>query len=150
MANSIRRLPCAALACAAEETVPGVMSGYRHASLLTMLQLSAYAIDYELDLFSNFTYFLDDEVEGDQFEQVDDRLILGGKAGYRFGDSTEGRRMSHRIGGDWRYDMIDEVALYRTRAQQRLGPVRSDEVDEWSVGLFYENEMAWTASYPAE
>ena len=108
------------------------------------LQVSAYAIDYELDLFSNFTYFLDDEVAGDQFEQVDDRLILGGKAGYRFGDSAAGRRMSHRIGGDWRYDMIDEVALYRTRAQRRLGPVRSDEVDEWSVGLFYENAMAWT------
>jgi hypothetical protein len=29
--------------CAAEETVPGVMSGYRHASLLTMLQVAAYA-----------------------------------------------------------------------------------------------------------
>ena len=29
--------------CAAEETVPGVMSGYRHASLLTMLPVAAYA-----------------------------------------------------------------------------------------------------------
>jgi len=29
--------------CAAEETVPGVMSGYRHASLLSMLQVAAYA-----------------------------------------------------------------------------------------------------------
>ena len=108
------------------------------------LHLSAYAIDYELDLFSNFTYFLDDEIEGDQFEQVDDRLILGAQASYRIGKGTDASAMRHRVGGEWRYDMIDEVALYRTRAQERLGPVRSDEVDEWSVGLFYENEMAWT------
>jgi hypothetical protein len=37
-----------------------------------------YAIDYDLDLFSNFTYFLDDPVNGDQFEQVDKRTVLGG------------------------------------------------------------------------
>ena len=108
------------------------------------LRLSAYAIAYELDLFSNFTYLLDDPVEGDQFEQVDDRSILGGQADWRFGDSPGGSGMRHRLGADWRYDMIDEVALYRTRAQQRLGPVRSDKVDEWSVGLFYENELAWS------
>lgn len=109
-----------------------------------VLHFSAYAIDYELDLFSNFTYYLDDEIEGDQFEQVDDRLILGGQASYRIGEGTGASPMSHRVGGEWRYDMIDEVALYRTRAQQRRGPVRSDEVDQWSIGLFYENEMAWT------
>ena len=39
----------------------------------------AYAIDYELDLFSNFTYFLDDPQNGDQFEQVDDRVVYGGR-----------------------------------------------------------------------
>ena len=40
---------------------------------------SAYVIDYDLDLFSNFTYFLDDPVQGDQFEQVDDRTVSGGQ-----------------------------------------------------------------------
>ncbi|HAS22922.1 MAG TPA: TonB-dependent receptor, partial [Idiomarina loihiensis] len=39
--------------------------------------LTAYVIDYELSLFSNFTYYLDDPVLGDQFEQVDDRKIYG-------------------------------------------------------------------------
>src|SRR5262249_13977439 len=41
----------------------------------------AYAVDYGLDLFSNFTYFLDDPLRGDQFEQVDRRGVTGAKAG---------------------------------------------------------------------
>ena len=36
------------------------------------LHANAYAIDYRLDLFSNFTYAIDTE-HGDQFEQLDDR-----------------------------------------------------------------------------
>jgi hypothetical protein len=41
------------------------------------LHAQAYAIDYRLDLFSNFTYALDTE-NGDQFEQLDERRVYGG------------------------------------------------------------------------
>ena len=40
-------------------------------------QTTAYWFKYRLNLFSNFTYFLDDPVNGDQFEQADDRNVLG-------------------------------------------------------------------------
>ena len=40
------------------------------------LEANAYALDYQLDLFSNFTYALD-PVDGDQFEQFDDRNAYG-------------------------------------------------------------------------
>ncbi|HJQ35910.1 MAG TPA: TonB-dependent receptor [Thermoanaerobaculia bacterium] len=39
---------------------------------------------YRLNLFSNFTYFLDDPVNGDQFEQADDRLVAGFRASHRW------------------------------------------------------------------
>ena len=42
-----------------------------------LLGAVAYAVDYELDLFSNFTYFLDHPDTGDQFEQRDDRNVYG-------------------------------------------------------------------------
>ena len=32
---------------------------------------------YRLQLFSNFTYFMDDPLNGDQFEQADRRSVLG-------------------------------------------------------------------------
>ena len=40
-------------------------------------QIMAYGFYYYLNLFSDFTYYLDDPVKGDQFEQQDSRFVLG-------------------------------------------------------------------------
>ncbi|MEM1156109.1 MAG: TonB-dependent receptor plug domain-containing protein, partial [Pseudomonadota bacterium] len=77
-------------------------------------QWSAYIIDYELDLWSNFTYFLEDPVNGDEFQQVDDRTISGG-AYRRYWGGGEQQSLSHSLGAEFRYDDIDTVGLYNTR-----------------------------------
>lgn len=107
-------------------------------------QASAYLINYDLNLWSNFTYFLEDPINGDQFEQVDERLIYGGSIIHEFDDEWFGRSVTNRFGVDARVDDIDEVGLYRTRARQRLGVIRSDEVDQQSVGVFWQSSIAWT------
>jgi outer membrane receptor protein involved in Fe transport len=107
-------------------------------------ETSLYAIRYRLKLWSNFTYYLDDEDNGDQFEQKDDRWLYGGRAHYRVENSLAGRPMVNRLGVEVRYDDIPEVGLYKTSGQRRIGPVRSDEVKEWSAGIYGENQLAWT------
>lgn len=99
-----------------------------------------YIIDYELDLWSNFTYLLDDPTNGDQFQQVDNRTIYGGSYN-RFWVSGAQEHFHHNAGIELRYDDIAEVGLYRTAARQQLGTVREDSVEEASVGVFY--ELAW-------
>ena len=42
-----------------------------------LTKISAYGFGYDLDLFSNFTFFLDDPLHGDQHEQVDRRFVTG-------------------------------------------------------------------------
>jgi outer membrane cobalamin receptor len=105
------------------------------------LKLSFYAINYDLDLWSNFTYFLDDETQGDQFEQVDDRLIYGGEASYQFNSQVGGNTAQHKFGVQWRVDDIAEVGLYRTNERARLGAIRSDAVDEQSIGLYWQSQI---------
>ncbi|TGD75497.1 TonB-dependent receptor [Mangrovimicrobium sediminis] len=107
------------------------------------LALSAYAIRYEMDLWSNFTYFLDDPEAGDQFEQVDERWVYGGRAEYTLDGTLAGRAQTNRFGAEFRYDDIDEVGLYRTAQRQRAGAIRSDAVEEGSVGLYWENRLQW-------
>src|SRR4029077_2264277 len=68
--------------------------------------LSAYVIDYNLDLFSNFTYFLDDPVHGDQFEQKDNRRISGSEFEYALGPDSGTK---HTFGAMLRYDDIAGV-----------------------------------------
>jgi hypothetical protein len=103
-------------------------------------RLNAYTIDYDLNLFSNFTYFLDDPVDGDQFEQLDDRRITGGDFAYTLGDTD----LQHTFGVMLRYDDIGDVGLFHTANLERLSTVRRDAVDELAVGLYYSNEKRWT------
>ncbi|MCB1844569.1 MAG: TonB-dependent receptor, partial [Halioglobus sp.] len=107
-------------------------------------EFSAYAIDYDMRLWSNFTYLLDNPVEGDQFEQVDKRSIFGG--GWRSHWQSDGAlgALQHMAGAELRYDDIDEVGLYNTQARRRIGRTRSDQVDVASLGVFYELEWQLT------
>jgi hypothetical protein len=99
--------------------------------------LSAYAITSDLDLYSNFTYFLDDPINGDQFEQVDNRNIYGGNITKVFSVDADDSHFHQTLGLDVQFDDIAEVGLYKTKARERLSTVRTDAVEEWSVSLFY-------------
>ncbi|MGB0954649.1 MAG: TonB-dependent receptor [Panacagrimonas sp.] len=107
------------------------------------LRGSAYAIGYALNLWSNFTYFLDDEANGDQFEQVDDRRIYGGQVEYAVTASLGDMPMNNRLGLQTRVDDIQEVGLYQTQSRRRLGVTRSDQIDQASVSAFWENRVDW-------
>ena len=107
-----------------------------------------YVIDSELDLWSNFTYLLDDPVEGDQFRQRDDRTIFGGSYS-RFWVSGLNNHFHHRMGAEVRYDDIDTVGLYRTRDRRRIGIVREDAVEQGSSGLFYELDWRFATDWRA-
>ena len=129
-----------------DDTVGGESSRY---SLSANWQVggwqgSAYLIDYDLNLWSNFTYFLDDENSGDQFEQVDDRMIYGGQLSYSQDGTLAGHAMNNRFGVELRIDDIDEVGLYHTHSRQRLGVTRSDQVTESSIGAYWENRIIWS------
>ena len=104
----------------------------------------AYGIGYDLNLFSNFTFFLDDPVHGDQFHQADHRFITGAKASYRRLDKWNGREVQNTLGVQVRDDDITTVDLYHTQARQLIGSVRQDAVVETSGAGYAQNEIAWT------
>ncbi|KPK32778.1 MAG: TonB-denpendent receptor [Betaproteobacteria bacterium SG8_40] len=106
--------------------------------------VDAYVIRYRMNLWSNFTYFLDDPVNGDQFEQADSRLVYGLHShGSRY-HALLGRDSTTTVGLQMRYDDIDNVALYSTRARQRLSTTREDTVEEGSIGVYIENLTFWS------
>jgi len=109
-----------------------------------MTRFNGYVIFYRLNLFSNFTYFLDDPVNGDQFNQRDRRWILGGSAQRTWTHAAGARRSATSFGLQGQADFIDEVGLHRTRQRERLSSVRDDRVDEGSVAFFADNETQWT------
>jgi outer membrane receptor protein involved in Fe transport len=106
--------------------------------------LAAYGLKYDLDLFSNFTYFLDDPENGDQFQQTDHRLVTGARLTHRHISRWAGRPTENTIGVQFRNDDINDIGLYHTRERERLETIRRDSVLQTSVGTFAQNETSWT------
>lgn len=121
----------------------GTVEWQRSSSTSTM-KVVGYGIGYNLNLFSNFTYFLDDPVNGDQFHQADHRFVTGGRASYRRIGHFFGRDTQNTLGFQVRNDNIPTVGLYHTRARQLIDTVREDAVTETSVSGYAQNETAWT------
>lgn len=116
---------------------------WRHENGAWTYEANAYAVDYKLDLFSNFTYALDRE-HGDQFEQFDERRIYGGRGGITRAFEIGSREARFRFGGEVRRDDIGTVGLYRTVERERLGTIRQDGVTQTSSSLFVEQDLRVT------
>ncbi|MEW5707280.1 MAG: Plug domain-containing protein, partial [Pseudomonadota bacterium] len=95
----------------------------------SVTQANAYLVRSKLSLFSNFTYFLDDPVNGDQFEQPDSRVFWGMNASHTWLGNWNGREVENTIGLQVRNDNIFN-GLFKTRQRETLSTVRQDHVTE--------------------
>lgn len=104
---------------------------------------TVFALRNRLTLFSNFTYFLDDPVNGDQFEQHERRLALGARLTHRRLGRVMGRHAEHAVGLQLRQDWLAPVGLYRTQAGARLRTTREDRVRQMVGGTFAQSDVQW-------
>jgi outer membrane receptor protein involved in Fe transport len=107
-------------------------------------RVTAYGIGYDLDLFSNFTFDLNDPVRGDQIEQADHRFISGGKVSHRRVTRWGNHTIQNTVGVQLRNDYITNVGLYHTQARVRLDTRSQAGVLETTGGVFAQNEIEWT------
>jgi outer membrane receptor protein involved in Fe transport len=117
---------------------------WQRASSHGLTRATAYGLRYRLNLFSNFTYFLDDPIHGDQFEQADRRAVVGGRITHRATSRVAGRPSELLVGADTRHDRIDTIGLYRTVRRVRDAVTREDAVRQTSAGVFAQHDLQWT------
>jgi outer membrane receptor protein involved in Fe transport len=106
-------------------------------------QVEAYAIHQTLTLFNNFTYFLADAQNGDQFSQTDRRGVFGLNASHTLKGHIGAAPSETTFGLQGRYDDIS-VGLFNTVQRVTTGTVRDDAVREGSVGVHMQNMTRWT------
>jgi hypothetical protein len=106
-------------------------------------RVNAYVVKSDLALFNNFTYFLNNPVDGDQFKQSDGRLITGGSASQTFfATNAYGVKSETTIGVQTRYDSI-HAGLFNTKERIVTSTVRDDQVSEFSVDVYGEETLRW-------
>ncbi len=110
------------------------------------LRATGFLLHNNLNLFSNFTYFLDDPVRGDQFEQAERRTSAGGRLSYRRLGHFFERHTESAVGLQVRRDWLDPVGLYHTQARRRLSTTREDSVGQTMSSAYGQTEIEWTPS----
>jgi hypothetical protein len=106
------------------------------------LNAMAYGLYYNLNLFSNFTYFLDDPVHGDQIEQQDNRFVFGGKLTDQWSHMLLGRESVTTFGLDVRNDDIKN-GLFHTEQRARLSITTENDIAETTLSPYVENQTHW-------
>jgi TonB dependent receptor/TonB-dependent Receptor Plug Domain len=107
------------------------------------VQISAYVIRYKLDLWSTFTYYLKDPVNGDQMLQHDDRVVYGLKASKTWFADPFGLPMTNVIGVQVRVDDIRDVGIFPTVERRVIGTTQNAEVLESNGALYAESSIHW-------
>jgi hypothetical protein len=136
-------------------------------------QIMAYGFYYYLNLFSDFTYYLDDPAKGDQFEQQDSRFVLGIDVRHTLFNNWFGRKVENTFGLQVRNDWVHN-GLYRTENRVRTDkndinacndePINACSTDpnlmavlpadtdvnrftETMFGLYVENKIQWAEKF---
>ncbi len=118
-------------------------------------KLTVYGFRYDLDLFSDFTYYLTDRQLGDQFEQEDRRWVTGLDARHTLFNEWWGRPVEDTIGVQARNDWIDN-GLYQTVDRARVDKLdaatgtilpattQADHIADLQAGIYIENRIQWS------
>jgi outer membrane receptor protein involved in Fe transport len=109
----------------------------------TLLQANAYVVQSSLDLYNDFTYFLDDPVNGDQSRQTEKRRMAGFDVAQTWYTRWAGLEMNNKVGLQGRYDYLSPLALYKTVNRQIVGTITQSKVKEANVSAYVENTVQW-------
>jgi outer membrane receptor protein involved in Fe transport len=105
-------------------------------------EVIAFFTQYNFRLYSNFTYFLNDTVNGDMIEQNEHRTLQGLNATYKFATSWFGLRQINKIGGGYRGDIID-IQLWHSPNRVRMNNFTYDEIDEQNLNAWFQQEFVF-------
>lgn len=95
---------------------------------------------YNFELFSNFTFFLEDPVFGDQIRQVEKRSIIGYNTSYLKNHKLANKNAEFTIGAQLRYDVIKDNELAKTTNRTELRErIQFGDVNEGNIAV-YANE----------
>jgi len=103
------------------------------------LKSRAFISKYDFELYSNFTFYLVDPVNGDQIKQKESRTILGAESVYNrtFHIEDHDIQLSFDAGLGFRYDDVNDVELSRTKnRRETLERLAFGDIDELNGYLF--------------
>ena len=108
----------------------------------TKLSANAFYSHYAFELYSNFTFFLEDPVNGDQIKQKEDRNIFGVNAAITHTTDLGGIELNLSSGFGVRHDVVDDVELSRTlNRRTTLENIQLGDINQTNIDAFVKAEF---------
>ncbi len=119
---------------------------WRQSTETSSTEVNAYVTHWKLNLYSNFTYFLDNPADGDQFSQPDQRTMTAVNLRHAWASNLFGRENASQAGLQLQNENIRN-ALQSAQARQVISTTRSDHIVETSAGVWFDNTTKWTPTF---
>lgn len=98
---------------------------------------------YQFELYSNFTFFLNDPLNGDQIRQKEDRNLYGFHSTYEKNTSFFGYKSETTAGVQLRYDEVNNSELSRTKDRAiTTTSLKLGDVQEMNFGAFWSQKIS--------
>ncbi|GGP02778.1 TonB-dependent receptor [Cloacibacterium rupense] len=107
-----------------------------------------YYSKYLFELYSNFTFFLNDPINGDQIRQKEDRNLYGFNSTYEKSTQLFGLKSETIAGIQLRYDDVNDLELSRTKDRNiTTEQLKFGDVDEVNLGAFWSQKIALNQNF---
>ena len=106
------------------------------------LQNQLFFSNYDFNLISNFTFFLNDPINGDQITQRENRQIYGANNTYWNNWNLFGLKASTEFGLGFRHDVVNDIRLSRTLNRTTiLSDLARGDIEETNLHAYAEEEL---------
>ena len=109
----------------------------------SMLKTQFYAVNYGFNLYSNFTFFLNDSVNGDQINQQEQRNILGFESKHHFRKEWGKLQLEQIVGIGMRNDFIKDISLAHNVQRKFLANKTLGNIDEINSFAFISENFSY-------
>ncbi|MFK7832373.1 MAG: TonB-dependent receptor plug domain-containing protein [Winogradskyella sp.] len=108
----------------------------------TKLSTNAFYSHYAFELFSNFTFFLEDPINGDQIFQKEDRNIFGANTAISHTRFLGDIELNVTSGIGLRHDIVNDVELSRTlNRTTTLENIQLGDINQTNIDAFVNAEF---------
>lgn len=108
----------------------------------TFLKANTFYSNYKFELFSNFTFFLEDPVNGDQIKQKEDRNLFGINAELNKNIHKESVDLLFQLGFGVRNDATANTELSHTlNRSTTLEQIKLGDIDESNIFTYLNSEI---------
>lgn len=102
------------------------------------LRSYVYLCQYDFELYSNFTFFLEDSINGDQIRQKENRTIYGLISEYNRSFSTSNLHGNWQVGISLRNDQSNDNELSHTlNRSETLEHIQLGDINETNIGTYF-------------